>query len=164
MKRIVTKIGDIFAAKIDENNKKYFQYVANDLTQLNSDVIRVFKEKYPIDANPDLLEVVKGDIEFYAHCVIKWGIQDGLWGKVGKIRDVGEINVLFRDTNDLAQVPGEEPVKISDKWYIWKIGYEFYRIGMMTEEYKKAEYGLVFHPTQIIYRMQNGKYMTKFPE
>lgn len=44
-----TKIGDIFCVKLDNNRKKHLQYVASDLTQLNSDVIRVFKIVYPTD-------------------------------------------------------------------------------------------------------------------
>lgn len=44
MKRVLTKIGDVFEVKIDETSKKYFQYIANDMTQLNSDVIRGFKK------------------------------------------------------------------------------------------------------------------------
>jgi hypothetical protein len=44
--RISTKIGDVFSAKIDGNTKKYFQLIAFDLTQLNSDVIRGFKKVY----------------------------------------------------------------------------------------------------------------------
>ena len=43
-KRIVTKIGDIFQIKVDDIHAKYFQYIANDKTELNSDVIRVFKK------------------------------------------------------------------------------------------------------------------------
>lgn len=54
MVKTYTKIGDVFSAKTDEKTKKYFQLIAYDLTQLNSDVIRVFKERYPINSNPDL--------------------------------------------------------------------------------------------------------------
>jgi len=43
-KRIVTKIGDIFSIDLDSKTKKYFQYVTNDETMLNSSVIRVFKK------------------------------------------------------------------------------------------------------------------------
>lgn len=43
-KRIVTQIGDIFIVYLDSTTKKYFQYVANDETMLNSSVIRVFKK------------------------------------------------------------------------------------------------------------------------
>ena len=41
-KRIVTKIGYVFCVEIDNKYKCFFQYVANDMTQLNSSVIRVF--------------------------------------------------------------------------------------------------------------------------
>ena len=38
LKRIKnTVIGDVFCAKIDENHKRYLQYIVSDLTQLNSD-------------------------------------------------------------------------------------------------------------------------------
>ena len=66
MTRANTKLGDVFSIKIDDKFKKYIQYIANDLTQLNSDVIKVFKETYSIKSTPDLSEVVKGDIDFYA--------------------------------------------------------------------------------------------------
>ena len=55
MKRANTRIGDVFSVKMDNNKKKYLQYVISDLTQLNSDVIRVFKTEYPDDKNPNLL-------------------------------------------------------------------------------------------------------------
>jgi hypothetical protein len=40
MKRVITKVGGIYEVRLDENIKKYFQYITNDRTQLNSDVIR----------------------------------------------------------------------------------------------------------------------------
>ena len=71
-KRIVTKIGDVFCAEIDGEFKAYFQYVANDLTQLNSSVIRVFKKRYPMDYVPVIEEIVKDEVLFYAHTVLRW--------------------------------------------------------------------------------------------
>ncbi len=73
-KRIVTKIGDVFSFQINNSYKKYFQLVAFDLAQLNSDVIRAFKKEYPINTNPDLSDIVKDKVEFYAHCVTKLGL------------------------------------------------------------------------------------------
>lgn len=61
--RVITNIADVFCAKIN-NYKIYLQYVANDLSQLNSDVVRVFKIKYPIKTTPDLSEVINGDWEY----------------------------------------------------------------------------------------------------
>ena len=46
MARVYTKIGDVFSVKIDENSKKYFQLIAYDLTQLNSDVINKNNNTY----------------------------------------------------------------------------------------------------------------------
>ncbi|MFH4275952.1 hypothetical protein WAJ11_20270, partial [Acinetobacter baumannii] len=83
MKRKNTKIGDIFVVKVDNDKKKYFQLIAFDLTQLNSDVIRSFKKVYPLEADIDLLEIVNGEVEFYAHCVTKFGLKMNLWEKVG---------------------------------------------------------------------------------
>ena len=110
--RVVTKIGDVFCVKIDENSKKYLQLIAFDLRQLNSDVIRAFKTEYPIDEQPDLSEIVSGEVEFYAHCVTKWGVKLGYWEKAGKISDIGPLDhILFRNTNDV----GERDIEISSK-------------------------------------------------
>jgi hypothetical protein len=37
----------------------------------------------------------KSEVEFCAHCVLKWGIELGYWEKVGKVADVGKVEVLF---------------------------------------------------------------------
>jgi hypothetical protein len=39
MARIRTKTGDVFSVKLGDGRKKHFQHIANDKTQLNSDVI-----------------------------------------------------------------------------------------------------------------------------
>ena len=165
MARISTKIGDVFSVKVDENNKKYFQLIAFDLTQLNSDVIRAFKKVYPIDFTPDLSEIVDGEIEFYAHCVTKWGMKMNLWNKVGNISEVGNIShILFRDTNDYGSKPGEQ-IKISNNWHVWKINdNDFTWVGKLEGENRKAEIGIVISPDSIAHRMQTGKYDFIYPD
>jgi hypothetical protein len=163
MARVQTKIGDIFFARLDDKNKKYLQYVTNDLTQLNSDVIRVFIKKYPIDDSPDLSEVVKGDVEFYAHCVTKWGVKLGAWEKMGNIADVGSVNVLFKGTNDYGSRPGEQ-VKISEKWFVWKINESFIDVGRLEGVNKQAEIGVVINPLSIVHRMRTGEYDFVYPQ
>ena len=164
--RVSTKIGDVFSVKIDENSKKYFQLIAFDLTQLNSDVIRVFKKVYPIDANPNLSEIVTGEVEFYAHCVTKFGVKMNLWEKVGNIKDVGSLNhILFRGTTDSGCKVGEEPIKISEKWYVWHINDEsFTRVGKLTGENRKAEIGVIVNPYDIVERIKTGKYNFFYPD
>jgi len=128
-KRIRTKIGDVFSVKVSESDIKYFQLIAFDLTMLNSDVIRAFKKVYTLDEHPTLSEIVNGEVEFYAHCVTNFGPKLSLWEKVGSIADVGDTShILFRDTRDWAREPGEEPIQISHRWYVWHINdKKFYR-------------------------------------
>ena len=163
MKKVKTAIGDIFEVNLDGSSKKYFQYIANDITQLNSDVIRAFKKVFPIEANPDFFEIVTSEVEFYAHCVIKWGIKMEQWKKVGHVPYVGKTEILFRDTNDAARKIGEESVKVSSNWYVWKINEEFRHVGKLEGENRKAEIGLVISPINIVHRMRAGKYSFIYP-
>lgn len=165
MARANTKIGDVFSVKINDSSKKYFQYIISDLTQLNSDVIRVFKKVYPLNANPDLSEIVNGEIEFYAHCVTKLGLKMGYWESVGNIGETGNtISILFRDTNDYGSKPGEQ-IKISHKWYVWRVNdNDFTRVGKLEGENRKAEIGIVISPDSIVHRMQTGEYDFVYPE
>src|SRR5688572_3117118 len=100
MTRKTTNIGDVFSVNIDDSCRKFFQYVASDLTQLNSDVIRVFEKKFSIDETPKVSEIVNGTIAFYAHCVTKLGAKLGLWEKIENTSEVGNLNFLFRGTDD----------------------------------------------------------------
>lgn len=159
MKKPNTKIGDVFSVKIDNSNKKYFQYIISDLTQLNSDVIRVFKKEYPLNANPDLTEIVKGEVEFYAHCVTKIGIKMGYWESVGNITSVGSFdNILFRSSGDSPQT------RVSENWWVWKINKEQKLVGKLAGENRKAEIGSVIPPDSIVHRIQTGKYDFVYPE
>ncbi|WP_443946601.1 hypothetical protein ACJVDH_05705 [Pedobacter sp. AW1-32] len=165
MARVNTKIGDVFSVKIDGDNKRYFQYIISDLTQLNSDVIRVFKKKYPLNANPALSEIVEGEVEFYAHCVTKLGLKMGYWESVGNIGETGNTtSILFRDTNDYGSKPGEQ-IKISHKWYVWRVNDNaFTRVGKLEGENRKAEIGIVISPDSLVYRIQTGEYDFVYPE
>lgn len=166
MKRVIIKKGDVFFVKIDDTSKRYFQYITNDLKQLNSDVIRVFKKIYPIDENPDLSEIIKDDIFFYVHCVAKWGVKLGYWEKVGNVADVGTFeHILFRDTNDYGTSKGEEPIKISNNWYIWRINdLVFEKVGKLEGENRKAEIGIVMNPKSIVHRIKTGCYSGFYPD
>ena len=165
MARTNTKIGDVFSVKIDENNKKYFQLIAFDLTQLNSDVIRTFTKLYPLDSNLDLSEVINGKVEFYAHCVTKFGLKMGYWESVGNIANIGNTtSILFRSTSDYGSKPGEQ-IKVSNNWYVWKINDDdFTRVGKLEGETRKAEIGIVISPDSIVHRMKTKKYDFVYPD
>lgn len=155
MIRVKTKIGDIFSVKINDCSLKYFQLIAFDVTQLNSDVIRAFKREYPINTKPELSHILEDEVDFYAHCVTKLGVKMGYWDKIGTVPDVGGLNhILFRDSSDY----GNPQIKISHDWWIWKINEKQRRVGTLVGEYEKAEIGLVINPESIVYRMKNGNY------
>jgi hypothetical protein len=158
-KRTVIRLGDVFGVKCDDCYK-YFQYVADDMTMLNSRVIRVFKKKYPLDEIPELTEAVQGEIDFYAHTSIKLGIKMGLWEKVGNAPVFGEIDVIFRDSKDY----GENKVAISERWYVWRINEDFRYVGRLEGENRKAEIGIVKAPIGIVERMKTGKYHSYYPD
>ncbi len=156
-KRIITKIGDVFEVQLG-SYKKYFQYIANDMTQLNSSVIRVFAEEYPIDYPPILEDITSGKVDFYAHTVLRSGIQSNLWYKIGKINFDEEVNILFRDCDEDKYVP------VSKRWRVWNINQPMKFIEKLRGKNRDAEIGIVFQPERIINRMRTGSYQIKYPD
>jgi hypothetical protein len=108
---------------------------------------------------------VKGEVEFYAHCVTKIGVKLGYWQKVGNSKDIGRLDhILFRDTEDYGTKPGESPIMISNNWHIWRIGDErFTDVGKLQGENRNAEIGLVFNPESITHRIRTGRYKWPYP-
>lgn len=165
MKLPNTKIGDILSVKLAENKKKYFQLIAFDLTQLNSDVIRAFDREYTMEESPLVTEIINDKVNFYAHCVTKFGIKFGLWEKVGNTPEVGKLDhILFRGSSDSGHKVGDEPVKVSSRWYIWRINdKDFTVVGKLKGENRQAEIGVVVNPHDIVDRMKTGKYNFFYP-
>ena len=69
-KKLIIRKGDIFCAEIENEYKCYFQYIERDRTQMGSNVIRVFKTRYPITYDPIIDEIVKDEVFFYAHTLV----------------------------------------------------------------------------------------------
>ena len=164
MKNVRIKIGDVFSVSLDENSKKYFQYIADDQSQLNSSVIRVFAKRYPLDDQTDPDTIIAGEVQFYAHVVVRWGLRLGSWEKVGHATEVGTSDILFRGTDDCFGKVGEERVRVSHQWYVWRINGEFQRVGPLTDKYREAEIGVVVTAGDIVDRMRTGKYDFAYPE
>lgn len=153
-KRVVTKVGDVFCVRVDDHYKRYLQYIVSDVTCLNSDVVRIFKKKYPIETNPDLSEIIKDEVDFYSHCVTSVGVKRGLWEKVGNIREVGDIkHIIFKCKSDYTNA------NIQNDWRVWKVNEDIIHIGKLKEEYYSFSYlGLIFHPEDIIHKLKTGVY------
>ena len=140
-KRIVTKIGNVFCAEIDGKYKCFFQYIMNDITQLNSSVIRVFKRRYPMDYKPRIEEIVSDEVWFYAHTILRFGIVYEAWYKVGNSKNLGEEEcrkVLFGSTHNIktgTDIRIIEYVDPLENWRIWHIGEDQVFIGKLPEKY-----------------------------
>lgn len=160
MTRTYTNLGDVFFVKLDDVSKKYFQYVTNDLSQLNSDVIRVFEKIYPIDVEFNVDDVINGKVEFYAHTSVNAGVKRRMWQRIGRAPYPREIDVLFRDSRDY----GNPNILYSEQWYVWRINEAFCYIGKLKKEYHNSEVGIIISPDCIVHRMQTGKYDFFYPK
>lgn len=169
MEKYRPKIGDVFEVPLEGEKKGYMQYIANDLTALNMDVVRIFKKRYMNTEKPELRDIVNDDIEFYTHCVaVKFGIEDALWKVIGNTADVGDLKTpFFRDYLDQPKVlPSYKqiPVKVAHMWRVWRINGDMVEVGELRGENIKAEPGLGYWPKHIIARMNTGKYPVHFAD
>lgn len=160
-KRIVTKIGNVFCVEMDGRYKCFFQYIANDIEQLNSSVIRVFRKRYPMDYKPDMDEIVAGEVAFYAHTILRAGIANGIWYKVGKTSDIGQKeleDVIFGTTGKIRS-DVQEDVDPRENWRIWDLNGNELRHTRLPESIKNTvEEGSVLPYQCILDRIRYGYY------
>lgn len=172
-KRIVTKIGDVFCVVIDNSYKCYFQYIANDMAMLNSSVIRVFKTHYPLDVNPLIENIVKDEIDFHAHTILRIGITDNIWEKVGNIKDLSYIDfdkIIFCVT-ELLGTPIFNTNKTGilknplENWRVWKINGNSVNFEVLPPEllYEVEIEGNVLPYSCIIDKIKYGYYKNSVP-
>ena len=156
--RAYTTIGDIFRVQLENSDVRFFQYIAKDSSNLNADVIRVFKHHYCIEDDPLIETVLKDSIDFHAHTIVRNGIKLGLWEKYGS-HGVSEdvcCNVIFRDSLDYGKHPKQHYV--SKQWVVWKINGPRVFVGELPPEYYSADVGMVCAPDNIVKRLILGKF------
>lgn len=158
-KRVYTRVGDIFCIELDDY-KMYFQFIAVDYSYLGADTIRVFKTRYPIGHVPTLENLVKDEVMFYAHTMIKPGLKMNTWTKVGNHREVGMLDeIYFRTTSSWSP----QELKSYD-WYIHRINADKVPIGELTEEWIiKSDLGFVMNPNSIVEKICLGEYQGVLP-
>jgi hypothetical protein len=146
-----TAIGDVFQVRLENDTKRYFQHIVSDLSQLNSDVIRVFKTAYPGDARLTLSEIVSDEVDFYAHCVTLAGVKLGFWDLVGNLPETGDVkSVTFRSSDEIG-------AKTSAKWWLWKVNEEPRFVGSLEGEDQLAEIGIVASLQTLVRRIKTGE-------
>lgn len=125
MLKQTSKIGDIFCSVINSEYKTYFQIIAYDSTELNSDVIRIFKTKYQLSDNPNIDVIIADKVSYYVHCIARLGIVKKCWIKIGNSVNVGSLdNIVFKcrllDNDHLVYIRSKYNRK-AGFWYIWHI-------------------------------------------
>ena len=158
------KIGDIFEVILDDKTKGYVQYIADDMTQLNSRVIRVFKKRYSVGGTPSVDEITTDDVEFYAHITnIKYGEKGGTWRKTGKSENVGDIKKpIFRSTPE--DITLHSSSHFSKHWYVWRIGEDTQYVRPNNKLLPQSDIGMIIWPESVKERMITGKYHGFFPK
>ncbi len=167
-KRIVTKIGDVYCVEVDKEYKRFFQYFCDDMEQLNSSVIRVFKKRYSMDYNPNVEEIVSDEVDFYTHTIIRYGIEWGYWYKVGKSNGEFEEEIkipLFGSCFDMSYENSQcRKVDPNTNWYIWNINQPETKIGILPEKLRDiVEPGSVFPEVEIMDRLKYGYFRYTSP-
>ena len=111
-----------------------------------------------MDYIPDISEIITGEVEFYAHTVLRIGIADSVWYKVGKSLELGDYrDVFFRIDGDI------DRVERSVKWYVWKINEPFIYVGKLPSKYYSADLGSIMPYIAICNRLRFGKYTHFYP-
>lgn len=158
MKRI--RLGDLFRVRVDQSTDGYFQYVVDDVTQLSSQVVRVFAKTATDPGASDPESVAAGDVAFHAHVMLRDGLKRGFWEFVGHADPPALDGILFRDSGDY----GRPEVKISRDWYVCRPNQEQHRVGALEPPLQVAEIGVVIPPESLIHRIRHGKYDFVYPD
>lgn len=162
-KRTVTRIGDIFCAEIDNEYKCYFQYVGKDSFMLGGALIRAFRKRYPLDANPDMMEIINDEIAFHTITFIQVGTKLGAWYKVGKAPILNQeqlCNLIFGDPKYMISPDGTLEtyyVNPFEHWFVRTFNTPFKDIGRLPNSLKECIEWDGVHPYKaIIARMKYG--------
>jgi len=154
------KIGDLYRVVMDDGYVAHFQHVVDDSTQLGSNVICVFKHRYPKDASLSSTDIANDRPEFHAHVAIPVGIKHNCWTKIGFAPVQQKPVVLFRICNDY----GPPPPTTSKDWSVWRANEPLRRVGKLTGDLRDAEIGLIVNPFSLVFRIRNGHYDFAYPE
>jgi hypothetical protein len=160
MTRSANRVGDLYEVQLDESRRKIFQYVAKDRSMLNSAVIRVFRKTFHTAEDIDTNEVVRGEVDFYAHVLVLLGVKMGSWRKIGHSPHVDTVDVVFRISDDIGK-----QLRASCNWRAWKVNKTPVRVENGLEaRLQNTEIGAIIAPQHIVDRIRTGKYHFAYPD
>ncbi len=153
-KRIRLMKGDVFRIRMSGDDFCFMQYLANDINQLNGEVVRVFRKRYKAYEKPAVEDIVAGPVDFYTHVFVKNGIHEGFWEKYGYSKDLGNLRNVFFTTYH-REFMGNDPF-----YYIWRVsskdwvrGLRYDRIPSLFCNAYEGSYG---PPSKIMMKIMTG--------
>ena len=152
--RHIIKEGNIYKVLLKNKEVRYFQFIGKDISELNSDVIRIFKRHYQNEETLNPETIVNDEIECYMHTSIRAGLKLGLWEKVAFVMNTGMKDVVFRESNDCGEHPFQQIV--SHDWVIWRMNGERINVGELPPKYYHANIGGVYAPIHVVFRLETG--------
>ena len=159
---IQARIGDIYRVSLNDNTTRFIHYIAKDKSDLHSDVIRIFRRHYSIDEMPTVEMVLTDEVECHMHTFVRYALKWGLWQKYAfaPVRANDYVNVVFRSSRDEGKYPKQKVV--SKDWEVWRINGRRISVGILPEQYHRADIGGVYSPNHVIQRLLTVKEPCKF--
>lgn len=154
--RSFTKVGDIYEISLQDGKSRYFQYIAKDSTNLNADVIRVFRRSFVETDALQIDTIISDEIEYYLHTSVSAGVKIGVWKKFGSSQKLGNLDISFRISLD--SLESELKKVVSKKWVVWRLNEERCFVGRLPRSYQDAGIGMVYSPITIYNWLQTGMY------
>jgi hypothetical protein len=149
---MAARTGDIYSVEIGPDQFRLFHHVVNDSSELNANVVRVFKPTYTAQALLDPSPALLAEIDFHALTICSNGIRLGLWRKVGHQKPVGQLDIWFRKSGDY----GKPEVAASRDWYVWKVNQPKVRVGVLPPEHHCTALGPIWAPAGLVQRIRTG--------
>ena len=155
IKRVYCRKGDLFEVR-KNNSYRYFQLVTYDMTDLNSDVIAVFKGKYSKPQDPS--NITTQAVDFFTHITaVRFGVPE-FWRKVGTAQPVDFSSAIFKLVDYVKDGRRQPSAGKSNHWVVWTIDNDWEYVGKGEKVPLNAELGLVFDPGSIYKKITEGKY------
>lgn len=155
MRRI---IGDIYTIHLQNNRVGFMQHIANDESQLGSNVVRVFGIIQANDSPVDLDAIAQSEVRFYAHVLLKAGETLSIWEKIGRINKVSASIPLWCQCNE-----SDRTVPVSRNWVVWRTNGARTSAVLDSKDFLDAELGDAFSPINVQSRLTDGKYVGAYP-
>ena len=137
--------GSVFSI-VRNNQKRFFQYIGKDSSQLYSDIIYFFEREYAINENPSVAEILNDYHEYVLHTTISLGKKLCRWQYVekGKTQSIKDVVFATKHSNPLSFKIGDP---LDGGWRIWKANEDAVIVPIRPNI--KLTNGAVFSPYHI---------------